>query len=69
MVEYHLVVVADPSERMTLKNVLEHPWVMEEEGHVPEYICFCKRRNSALKIEQEEEEEEANGISNISDAS
>ncbi|KAL0735241.1 hypothetical protein Bca4012_011451 [Brassica carinata] len=56
----------NPSERMTLKNVLEHPWVKEEEGHVPEYICCCKRRNSALKIEQEGEEEEANGISDPS---
>ncbi|ESQ42290.1 hypothetical protein EUTSA_v10013666mg [Eutrema salsugineum] len=46
----------NPSERMTLKNVSEHPWLIGEEGHVLEYFCCCKR-NSALKIE------EANGIS------
>lgn len=60
----HLI-VADPSERMTLKTVSEHPWVIGEDGHVPEYFCCCKR-NSALKIEQEEEE--ANGTSEISDS-
>uniref|UniRef100_A0A1J3JAN6 non-specific serine/threonine protein kinase n=1 Tax=Noccaea caerulescens TaxID=107243 RepID=A0A1J3JAN6_NOCCA len=55
----------NPSERMTLKTVSEHPWVIGEDGHVPEYFCCCKR-NSALKIEQEEEE--ANGTSEISDS-
>lgn len=59
----HLI-VADPSERMTLKTVSEHPWVVGEDGHVPEYFCCCKR-SSALKIEQEEE---ANGTSEISDS-
>jgi [calcium/calmodulin-dependent protein kinase] kinase len=47
---------------MTLKNVSEHPWVIGEDGHVPEYFCWCKR-NAASKIE----EGEANGISETSD--
>ncbi|KAF8100446.1 hypothetical protein N665_0224s0029 [Sinapis alba] len=54
----------DPSERMTLKKVSEHPWFLGEDGHVLEYFCCCKRK-SALKIEQEEEE--ANGMSEVSD--
>nr|VDD20479.1 unnamed protein product [Brassica oleracea] len=48
----------NPSERMTLKTVSEHPWFLGEDGHVLEYFCCCKRK-SALKIEQEEE---ANGM-------
>ncbi|KAJ0245891.1 Serine/threonine-protein kinase GRIK2 [Hirschfeldia incana] len=47
----------NPSERMTLKKVSEHPWFLGEDGHVLEYFCCCKRK-SASKVEQEEE---ANG--------
>ncbi|KAF2598397.1 hypothetical protein F2Q68_00007756 [Brassica cretica] len=54
----------NPSERMTLKKVSEHPWFLGEDGHVLEYFCCCKRK-SALKNEQEEEE--ANGMSEVSD--
>ncbi|KAJ4910973.1 Serine/threonine-protein kinase GRIK2 [Raphanus sativus] len=43
----------NPSERMTLKKVSEHPWFLGEDGHVVEYFCCCKRK-SALKVEHEE---------------
>ncbi|KAG2311095.1 hypothetical protein Bca52824_022652 [Brassica carinata] len=43
----------NPSERMTLKKVSEHPWFLGEDGHVHEYFCCCKRK-SALMIEHEE---------------
>ncbi|CAN8301092.1 unnamed protein product [Cochlearia groenlandica] len=56
----------NPSQRLTLKDVSEHPWLIEEDGLVPEYFCCCKR-NSALKIEQEEEE--TNVLSEISEIS
>ncbi|CAN8244356.1 unnamed protein product [Cochlearia groenlandica] len=44
----------EPSRRMTLKNVTEHPWVIGEEGQVPVHFCCCKRK-SALKIVEDEE--------------
>ncbi|CAH8362387.1 unnamed protein product [Eruca vesicaria subsp. sativa] len=56
----------NPSERMTLKKVSEHPWFLGEDGHVLEYFCCCKRK-SALKIKQQEED--ANGMSEVSDSS
>ncbi|CAI9105109.1 OLC1v1003964C1 [Oldenlandia corymbosa var. corymbosa] len=33
----------DPDHRYTLKTVSEHAWVIGEEGHIPQYPCWCKR--------------------------
>lgn len=45
-----LFTLAEPNQRMTLKAVAEHPWVTGEDGAVPEYFCWCKR-----KAEEKEE--------------
>lgn len=34
----------DPNERITLEAVALHPWAVQEEGSIPEYVCLCKRR-------------------------
>ncbi|PSR95183.1 Serine/threonine-protein kinase [Actinidia chinensis var. chinensis] len=34
----------DPRERMTLGAVAEHAWVIEEEGPISQYLCWCKRK-------------------------
>ncbi|CAH2065367.1 unnamed protein product [Thlaspi arvense] len=52
----------DPKQRMTLKDVAEHPWVTGEDGAVPEYFCWCKRK---AQEEEEEEEEAPNGIETV----
>ncbi|RZC76909.1 hypothetical protein C5167_001092 [Papaver somniferum] len=36
--------ITDPNERITLEAVAHHPWVIQEEGLIPEYVCLCKRR-------------------------
>lgn len=46
----------DPKQRMTLKDVAEHPWVIGEDGPIPEYMCCCKRNSS------QRSEAESNGI-------
>ncbi|XP_031247316.1 serine/threonine-protein kinase GRIK1 [Pistacia vera] len=33
----------DPTQRLTLKDVAGHAWVIGEEGPIPEYLCWCKR--------------------------
>jgi hypothetical protein len=30
--------------RMTLKGVGEHSWVVGEDGPIPQYSCWCKRK-------------------------
>ncbi|KAJ8512662.1 hypothetical protein OPV22_003096 [Ensete ventricosum] len=37
----------DPQNRFTLRVVSEHPWVVGDEGPIPEYLCKCRRRSSA----------------------
>ncbi|KAG4191799.1 hypothetical protein ERO13_A07G117900v2 [Gossypium hirsutum] len=32
----------DPKQRMTLNAVAENPWVIGEEGPIPQYLCWCK---------------------------
>ncbi|XP_010535596.1 PREDICTED: serine/threonine-protein kinase GRIK2 [Tarenaya hassleriana] len=49
----------DPKQRMTLKDVSEHPWVIDKDGRIPEYLCWCKR-NSARGTESE-----SNGIETL----
>lgn len=36
----------DPKQRIKLRGVAEHPWVISEEGPVPEFLCQCKRNKS-----------------------
>ena len=38
--------MADPKQRMTLDAVAEHPWVVGEDGPLPEFLCWCKRNSS-----------------------
>jgi [calcium/calmodulin-dependent protein kinase] kinase len=40
----------DPSKRLTLEKVAEHKWVVEKDGALPKYSCWCKR-NRLLKEE------------------
>ncbi|XP_057549808.1 serine/threonine-protein kinase GRIK1-like isoform X2 [Amaranthus tricolor] len=35
----------DPNQRLTLAMVAEHPWVIGEDGPLPEFSCWCKRTN------------------------
>uniref|UniRef100_A0A5B6YU04 non-specific serine/threonine protein kinase n=2 Tax=Davidia involucrata TaxID=16924 RepID=A0A5B6YU04_DAVIN len=36
----------EPRQRLTLKAVAEHDWVIGEEGPIPQYLCWCKRNKS-----------------------
>ncbi|KAF6139713.1 hypothetical protein GIB67_006661 [Kingdonia uniflora] len=47
----------DPKERLTLNAVAEHPWVVEEEGPLPQFLCRCKRSSSQPEEQQEPEKE------------
>ncbi|KAD5803473.1 hypothetical protein E3N88_14833 [Mikania micrantha] len=40
----------DPMQRMTLEAVALDPWVMGDDGPIPEYLCWCKRN----KLQREE---------------
>ncbi|KAL5998393.1 Serine/threonine-protein kinase grik2 [Asimina triloba] len=35
----------DPKQRIVLEAVRMHPWVVGEEGPIPEYLCLCKRNS------------------------
>ncbi|XP_058101816.1 serine/threonine-protein kinase GRIK2-like isoform X2 [Magnolia sinica] len=35
----------DPKQRIVLEAVRVHPWVVGEEGPIPEYLCRCKRKS------------------------
>ncbi|XP_020240204.1 serine/threonine-protein kinase GRIK1 [Cajanus cajan] len=35
----------DPELRMTLGDVAEHVWVIGNDGPIPEYLCWCKRKS------------------------
>ncbi|PWA91220.1 protein kinase, ATP binding site [Artemisia annua] len=37
----------DPMQRMTLEAVSLHPWVMGDDGPIPQYLCWCKRNKSS----------------------
>ncbi|KAK9153448.1 hypothetical protein Sjap_000928 [Stephania japonica] len=45
----------DPKQRMSLNGVAVHPWVVEEEGAIPQYLCRCKRK--VLQIEKSDNSE------------
>lgn len=34
----------DPRQRLTLGTVAEHPWVIGEDGPIPPFLCWCKRK-------------------------
>ncbi|KAJ4977780.1 hypothetical protein NE237_008560 [Protea cynaroides] len=36
----------DPKQRLSLDAVAQHPWVVGDEGSIPQYLCRCKRENS-----------------------
>lgn len=46
---------ADPRLRMTLGDVAEDSWVIGDDGPIPEYLCWCKR-----KIFEREDNDESN---------
>eukprot|EP00262_Sarcandra_glabra_P019432 TRINITY_DN7319_c0_g1_i1.p1 TRINITY_DN7319_c0_g1~~TRINITY_DN7319_c0_g1_i1.p1 ORF type:complete len:415 (+),score=63.19 TRINITY_DN7319_c0_g1_i1:772-2016(+) len=35
----------DPKQRLTLEAVASHPWVVGEDGPIPQYLCRCKRNS------------------------
>ena len=35
---------ADPELRLTLGDVAKHSWVIGDDGPIPEYSCWCKRK-------------------------
>ncbi|OVA10156.1 Protein kinase domain [Macleaya cordata] len=37
------ILCKDPKHRLTLNAIAEHPWVVGEEGPIPQYLCRCKR--------------------------
>ncbi|XP_004505984.1 serine/threonine-protein kinase GRIK2-like [Cicer arietinum] len=43
----------DPKQRMTLGDVAADSWVIGDDGPIPEYLCWCKRKN----LEREDNDE------------
>ncbi|ONK63957.1 uncharacterized protein A4U43_C07F20650 [Asparagus officinalis] len=39
----------DPKQRITLHAVAQHPWVIGEEGPIPDFLCHCRRKNCSLR--------------------
>lgn len=35
---------ADPKHRMILGDVAQHSWVIGDDGPIPEYLCWCRRK-------------------------
>lgn len=33
---------ADPKQRLTLEAVARHPWVIQDDGSIPDFLCWCK---------------------------
>ncbi|KAG7013898.1 Serine/threonine-protein kinase GRIK2, partial [Cucurbita argyrosperma subsp. argyrosperma] len=46
--------LADPSQRMTLDAIAKHSWVIGDEGPIPQYQCWCKRKSEQSNLEPEE---------------
>ena len=44
---------ADPKQRMTLADVAADSWVIGNDGPIPLYLCWCKRKN-LVKEENDE---------------
>lgn len=32
----------DPKQRLTLEAVARHPWVIQDDGSIPDFLCWCK---------------------------
>uniref|UniRef100_A0A803LDE2 Protein kinase domain-containing protein n=1 Tax=Chenopodium quinoa TaxID=63459 RepID=A0A803LDE2_CHEQI len=46
----------DPDQRLTLNMVAEHPWVIGEEGPLPEFLCWCKQNSTQKNLRDEDTE-------------
>ncbi|KAL4326788.1 hypothetical protein HN51_033946 [Arachis hypogaea] len=38
------LLLKDPKLRMTLSDVAAHSWVVGDDGPIPEYLCWCRRK-------------------------
>ncbi|XP_021865102.2 serine/threonine-protein kinase GRIK1 isoform X2 [Spinacia oleracea] len=52
----------DPDQRLTLDMVAEHPWVIGEEGPLPEFLCWCKQNSSGRDLHDVDKEVLARGL-------
>ncbi|KAG6605544.1 Serine/threonine-protein kinase GRIK2, partial [Cucurbita argyrosperma subsp. sororia] len=48
------ILCKDPSQRMTLDAIAKHSWVIGDEGPIPQYQCWCKRKSEQSNLEPEE---------------
>ncbi|XP_023534424.1 serine/threonine-protein kinase GRIK2-like [Cucurbita pepo subsp. pepo] len=48
------ILCKDPSQRMTLDAIAKHSWVIGDEGPIPQYLCWCKRKSEQSNLEPEE---------------
>ncbi|CAJ1979314.1 unnamed protein product [Sphenostylis stenocarpa] len=39
----------DPRLRMTLVDVAEDKWIIGDDGPIPEYLCWCKRKSMGIE--------------------
>ncbi|QCD88212.1 calcium/calmodulin-dependent protein kinase kinase [Vigna unguiculata] len=42
------LLLKDPRLRMTLGDVAEDSWVIGDDGPIPEYLCWCKRKSLGI---------------------
>lgn len=54
--------LTDPDQRLTLDMVAEHPWVIGEEGPLPEFLCWCKQNSSGRDLHDVDKEVLARGL-------
>ncbi|CAJ2654398.1 unnamed protein product [Trifolium pratense] len=47
----------DPRQRMTLADVAADSWVIGKDGPIPEYFCWCKRKNSEKENNDESKQD------------
>ncbi|XP_048135944.1 serine/threonine-protein kinase GRIK2 isoform X2 [Rhodamnia argentea] len=40
----------DPEHRLTLDAVAAHAWVVGEDGPIPQYLCWCKRKSLEVQV-------------------
>ncbi|XP_074294849.1 serine/threonine-protein kinase GRIK2-like [Silene latifolia] len=51
----------DPKQRMTLEVVAEHPWVLGEDGPLPEFLCWCNQNGLQRDLLANGVDEKTNG--------
>ncbi|XP_031387901.1 serine/threonine-protein kinase GRIK1 isoform X2 [Punica granatum] len=39
------ILCKDPTQRLTLEAVASHEWLIGEDGPIPQYLCWCKRKS------------------------